>query len=173
MSKEKLPVAAVNALAAADFVAQFGEIAEHSPWVAEQAADARPFISRQHMITAFEAVIRDATQEMQLDLLNAHPDLAGRAAIAGNVGTESLSEQAGAGLDRLTREEFERFTVLNDAYRARNGFPFILAVRGATKTDILNAFEIRIENDKAKEFATALDQVCRIVRFRLEDKVSE
>ncbi len=163
----------VNAMGKAAFVAAFGDIAEHSPWVAEQADDARPFAGPEAMVEAFADTVRSAGEDAQLALLNAHPDLAGRAAIAGEIGTDSRSEQAGAGLDRLTPAEFARFTALNAAYRERFGFPFILAVRGATKHDILASFEARIGNDRASELATALEQVCRIMRFRLEDRIAE
>jgi 2-oxo-4-hydroxy-4-carboxy-5-ureidoimidazoline decarboxylase len=121
------------------------------------------------MIDAFAAAVMTAPLERQFALLNAHPDLAGRAAIAGEIGAESRAEQAGAGLDSLSAAEYARFTERNTAYRARFGFPFILAVRGATKHDILAAFEDRIGNDRSEELATALAQVCRIMRFRLGD----
>jgi 2-oxo-4-hydroxy-4-carboxy-5-ureidoimidazoline decarboxylase len=155
----------------AEFVAAFGGIAEHSPLVAERAARRRPFATRAAMIEAFQAAIGEAGAEEQRALLVAHPDLAGRAAIAGDLTADSKREQAGAGLDRLTAEEFARFTVLNTAYRERFGIPFIFAVRGADKRKILAAFEARIGNAPDVEFATALEQVCRIVSFRLEDRI--
>ncbi|MBN9021165.1 MAG: 2-oxo-4-hydroxy-4-carboxy-5-ureidoimidazoline decarboxylase [Rhizobiales bacterium] len=156
-----------------DFVAVFGGIAEHSPWVAEAAAARRPFASRAAMVAAFQDAIGEAGAEAQRALLVAHPDLAGRAAIAGDLTDDSRREQAGAGLDRLTPEEFGRFTVLNTAYREKFGIPFIFAVRGADKHRILAAFEARIGNAADVELATALSQVCRIVAFRLEDRVTE
>ena len=108
-----------------------------------------------------------ATQTEQLALLQAHPDLATRARLSG----PSTQEQAGAGLDTLTAEEFSTFTAFNEAYKAENGFPFILAVKGATKEQILQAFQKRHSNSVAVEFETALEQVCRIIRFRLEDRI--
>ncbi len=170
---EPLAVAAINAMDRQAFVAAFGDIAEHSPWVAERAANARPFTNRDSMIAAFADAILSAEETMQLDLLNAHPDLAGRAAVSGEIGADSRLEQAGAGLDQLNRDEFERFTRLNTSYRDKFGFPFILAVRGATKHDILASFEAQIGNDRAGELSTALQQVCRIMRFRLEDRIAE
>ncbi len=164
-------LAAINAMSEADFIAAFGGIAEHSPWVAEAAAAKRPFASRGAMIEAFQAAIGDAGAGAQRALLVAHPDLAGRAAIAGGLTDDSRREQAGAGLDRLTAEEFARFTALNTTYRERFHIPFIFAVRGADKHKILAAFESRIANAPDVEFATALEQVCRIVAFRLEDRV--
>lgn len=163
---------AVNAATLAAFVDRFADIAEHSPWVARGAADARPFASRDAMISAFADVIAKAPAETRLALIRAHPDLAGRAARAGAVAEDSLKEQAGAGLDTLTDAEFARFTRLNDAYREKFGFPFILAVKGATKTVILDAFEARLPNDPQTEFAEAITQIVRIVRFRLEDRVA-
>lgn len=162
----------INALSAEAFVEAFGDVAEHSPWVAEVAAAARPFASRDGMIAAFEGAILAADPERQLALIRAHPDLAGRAAIAGEIAEESRREQAGAGLDSLTLEEFARFTDLNARYRETFGFPFILAVKGATKGLILSSFETRLGNDSQKERQTALLQIARIVRFRLEDRVA-
>jgi 2-oxo-4-hydroxy-4-carboxy-5-ureidoimidazoline decarboxylase len=166
-----IPLARINDMSAADFVAHFGDVAEHSPWVAENAAAARPFLSRDGMIAAFVSAVEDAGQARQRALLAAHPDLAGRAAVAGDLTPDSRREQAGAGLDRLTPDEFARFTAMNESYRARNGIPFIFAVRGATKHDILAGFEARRDNPPDAEFRTALEQVARIIRFRLEDRV--
>jgi 2-oxo-4-hydroxy-4-carboxy-5-ureidoimidazoline decarboxylase len=167
-----MTLAQVNALSPEDFVAGFGDIAEHTPWVAERAATSRPFASRAAMVEAFQAAVAQAPEAELLALLRAHPDLAGRAAIAGELGAESTSEQAGAGLDTLTPEEFERFTALNGAYTARFGFPFILAVRGAGKHQILAAFETRVGGTRREELMTATAQVLRIIRFRLEDRVA-
>lgn len=167
-----LSIEAVNTFDAAAFAARFGDIAEDSPWVAEAACEARPFIDREAMVDAFAAAVRTAARAKQLALLCAHPDLAGRAAVAGDLAAESRREQAGAGLDRLTAGEFARFQALNARYRARFGFPFILAVKGATKHAILAAFEARIDNDVETERATALANVERIVRFRIEDRVA-
>lgn len=172
MTASPTPLARVNAMTAVEFVEAFGNIAEHAPWVAEKAASVRPFASRDAMIGSFQAVIEQADRTAQLALLRAHPDLAGKAAIAGDLTAASKSEQAGAGLDRLTPEEFERFTDFNRRYRERFGFPFILAVKGADKATILAAFEDRIGNAVETEFQTALHQVGRIVRFRLEDTIA-
>ena len=172
-----LSVAAVNALDAADFTARFGDVAEHSPWVAERAAAARPFADREAVVAAFVAAVRDAPPEAQLALIRAHPDLADRTAVAkdacsADIAAASRREQAGAGLDRLTTDEFVRFRKLNARYRARFGFPFIFAVKGANKEMILAAFEERIANDTATERATALANVERILRFRIEDRIA-
>lgn len=162
---------AVNAMDAAAFVAAFGDVAEHSPWVAERAAAQRPFAGIREMIEAFADEVREAGPGEKLALLRAHPDLAGRAAIAGEVGEDSRREQAGAGLDQLTAEEFGRFTELNESYTAKFGFPFVLAVKGADKQTILDSFAERIERDPDAERAMAVSQVIRIIGFRIEDRV--
>ncbi len=166
-----LTIDQINALSGTDFVEAFGDVAEHSPWVAERAAAKRPFASREAMIAAFEAALATARPDARLVLIRAHPDLAGKAAIAGDLTEDSAREQAGAGLSRLTPDEFARFTRLNDGYRARFGFPFIFAVRGATKEQILAAFESRLEHGRDVEFEIAMQQVMRIFRFRIEDRV--
>lgn len=168
----KLSIDTVNGLSAEAFRGHFEDVAEHSPWVAELAATRRPFASRDALVAAFDAAMQAAPRERQLALIRAHPDLAGKAAIAGDMAEDSKKEQAGAGLDRLSPDEFARFTALNDAYKDKFGFPFIFAVKGATKDMILAAFESRIGNDPATEFATALAQIARIFRFRLEDRVA-
>ena len=162
------PISTINAMSLPDFLAGFGDVAEHSPWVAREAANFRPFASRDDMIVRFEAAIRAANRDAQVALIRAHPDLATKAKLT----DDSTREQAGAGLNTLTAEEFARFTALNDAYKARFGFPFIFAVKGATKHMILEAFEQRVGNDPDTEFMTAIAQVCRIFRFRLEDRVA-
>ena len=167
-----LALETVNALSPADFVARFGDVAEHSPWVAEVAAVARPFASREAMIAAFAAAIEGASVAARLALVRAHPDLAGKAARAGAVAEESRKEQAGAGLSALTDADFDRFTHLNAAYREKFGFPFILAVKGASKDVIFDAFETRLEYEPPAEFAEAIRQIVRIVRFRLEDRIA-
>lgn len=157
----------INAMPRTVFIDTFGDVAEHSPWVAEEAWFKQPFADRDDLIHAFEAALRSASREAKLELIRAHPDLATRAKLT----EDSSNEQAGAGLDRLNADEFQRFCVLNEAYKARFGFPFIFAVKGATKNQILEAFEDRIVNAPEVEFETALAQIARIFRFRLEDRV--
>lgn len=158
----------VNALSADDFAAAFGDVAEHSPWVARHAASARPFASRTAMVSAFADSLKAAKRESQLALIRAHPDLATRAKLT----ADSKREQAGAGLDSLSVEEFARFTHLNELYKSKFDFPFIFAVKGATKQQILESFAERIGNAPEDEFALAIEQVCRILRFRIEDRVA-
>jgi OHCU decarboxylase len=112
-------------------------------------------------------VLAGADREAKFALIRAHPDLAGKAAVAGDLTADSASEQAGAGLDRCSPEEFARFQDLNAAYKGKFGFPFIIAVRGLGRTEILDAFERRIANDPEAEFATAIEQINRIARMRL------
>lgn len=151
------------------FVARFGGVFEHSPWIADQAFDAgapvRETASSVH--AALAAIFRTAGHDRRLGVLRAHPDLAGRLAIAGGLTEDSRNEQAGAGLDRLTAEEHARFTALNDAYVEKFGFPFIIAVKGLNRYDILAAFEARIDNSAEQEFETACLQVEKIARLRL------
>ena len=158
----------LNAMNRAAFVATLGGIFEHSPWVAEAAFPARPVASVDALYAAMVAAVRNATEERQLALLRAHPELAGKAAIRGELTTDSAGEQSGAGLNRCTPEEFAHLTALNAAYNAKFGFPFILAVTGYDRAGILREFARRVEHDRATEFENALAQVARIARFRLD-----
>ena len=139
---------------------------DHSPWV-EARADARPSSGDRH--ADLMAVVHDATVEEQLALIRAHPELAGKAAIDRTLTDASAAEQASAGLDRLTRQEYDRFHALNAAYRKRFDFPFIICVRLTDKAGILAAMEQRLGNGRDEEIATALAQIGEIVRLRLED----
>ena len=158
----------VNRMSAPEFRRALGSVFEHSPWIAERARAARPFASLEALHAAMVRVVRGASREEQLVLLRAHPDLAGRAARAGNLSAASLAEQSSAGLDRLTDEEHERFGRLNAGYREKFGFPFIIAVRKQDKTAILAAFERRLGNTVEEEIAAALAQVFDITRLRLD-----
>jgi 2-oxo-4-hydroxy-4-carboxy-5-ureidoimidazoline decarboxylase len=168
MEAQRRTLGEVNAMPNADFVAAFGDVAEHSSWVAERAAQRRPFASRAAMIEAFAAAVRSASREEALALIRAHPDLATRARLT----TDSSREQKGAGLDTLNQAEFDHFIALNAGYRERFGFPFILAVKGATKHQILASFEKRIHHSPEVELESAIANVCRIIRFRIEEKVA-
>lgn len=152
------------------FVARYGGVFEHSPWLAEAAFDAGPPDETATAIhTAMRAALARADNDAKLALIRAHPDLAGKLAQAGRLTADSTAEQHGAGLDMLTDDERRRFTELNDAYRERFGFPFVIAVRGLAKTDILAAFERRLANDRDAEIATALTEIERIALLRLRD----
>ena len=159
-------------LSRAAFVDRFGGVFEHSPWVAESAFDAGLDSSCEtarglHALMARAMMAGDDVKK--LALIMAHPDLAGRLARAGRLTAESTKEQASAGLDQLTDEERARFTELNDAYKARFGFPFIMAVKGRSKDEIMGAFARRIAHDRDQEFAAALDEISRIALLRLQD----
>lgn len=154
------------------FVARFGGIFEHSPWIPDRAWDLELGSAHDTAIgchNALARMFRSASEAERLGVLTAHPDLAGKLAAAKRLTAESTAEQAGAGLDSLTDAERARFTELNEAYVAKFGFPFIIAVRGLTKSDILKAFETRIANERPTEFATACAQVERIALLRLKD----
>jgi 2-oxo-4-hydroxy-4-carboxy-5-ureidoimidazoline decarboxylase len=147
------------------FVRRYGALFEHSPWVVERAARRLPLPD---LHAGLMAVVHDATPEEQLSLIHAHPELAGKAAVDGTLTDASAAEQASAGLDRLTPAEFARFHALNAAYRDRFDMPFIICVRLTDKASILAAMATRLENDRAAEIATALDEIGKIVRLRLE-----
>ena len=153
-----------------EFVEMFAEVYEHSAWVAEAAFDggfAQSAEKPSDLAAAMAGVVASAGSEMRLALLRAHPDLAGRLASAGELSRESTTEQAGAGLDRCSPEEFEEFTQLNARYREKFGFPFIIAVRGRNRQDILAAFRRRLRNTPDEEFEEACRQVDRIAELRL------
>ena len=146
------------------FVAALGFIFEDSPWVADRAWTHRPFDSVQKLHAAMTGEVEHATRGEQLALLRAHPDLGERARMS----DASVGEQAGAGLDRLTADEHEKLRSWNEAYRRKFGFPFLFAVKGATKRDILISLEQRLHATADQEFQYALQQVYRIAWFRLE-----
>jgi OHCU decarboxylase len=154
------------------FVERFRGIYEHSRWVAERTYD-RGLGSQADTATglaaAMAAAVASGTDEQMRALIAAHPDLAGRLALAKQLTVDSTKEQTGAGLDRLTSEEHARFTSLNDAYKAKFGFPFIMAVKGKSKDEIVAAFEQRLAHDAATEFPTALSEIDRIAALRLMD----
>jgi OHCU decarboxylase len=158
----------------ADFIARYGGVYEHSPWIAEAVWDAGAVPDTiPALAEAMAARVEAAGEKAQLALLRAHPDLAGKLAMRGELTAESTSEQAGAGLDNCSPEEFEEFRQLNDDYKARFGFPFILAVKGHDRAGILEAFRRRAGNDKDTEFREALDQVHRIACLRLRALAEE
>jgi 2-oxo-4-hydroxy-4-carboxy-5-ureidoimidazoline decarboxylase len=156
-------------LSRGEFIARLGSIFEHSPWVAEGVVDARPFGSIARLHAAMVDVVMAAGPERQLALLQAHPELAGKLAREGGLTAASAGEQASLGLDRLDPDEIARFDRANEIYRARFGFPFIIAVKAQRdRRAILDAIETRAGHDRATELATALAEVAKIARFRLE-----
>jgi OHCU decarboxylase len=159
----------VNELGREAFVERFGPLFEHSPWVAADAWSDRPFADRDELFAALRSAMYSAPIERKLALLHAHPDLAGRAAIEGTLTHSSKREQASAGLDRLTPDEYEAFTRLNAAYRERFGFPFVVCVREHTKESILRVAAERLEHTRDEEVHVALEEIAKIARLRLED----
>jgi OHCU decarboxylase len=159
----------VMATSKAEFVARYGAIYEHSPWVAEEAA---PIAADSDDLEKIAAIMADcvdnASEKRQLALIRAHPDLAGKAQIAGELTKESTSEQSSAGLDQCTAEEFASFQTLNRDYHEKFGFPFVMAVRDSGRAEILAAFQRRLGNDNETEFETALAEIHKIARLRLQ-----
>ena len=151
------------------FVARYGGLFEHSPWVAEAAYERGPFATREELLSALTDAMRAAPLERRVALIRAHPDLAGKAAIEGRVTADSAREQGSAGLDRLTADEHEVFTRANTAYRERFGFPFVICVREHDKESILATARARLENDTGTEVEVALGEIAKIARLRLED----
>jgi 2-oxo-4-hydroxy-4-carboxy-5-ureidoimidazoline decarboxylase len=157
----------INAMDRAAFVVKFGAIFEKSPWVAEEAWEKRPFASPDDMHAGMVAVVKNAPANRQLALLQAHPDLAGKEAQAGTMTASSVAEQASAGLNSLSSAEMTELSGLNAAYKAKFGFPFIIAVRMHTKEGIFFEFKRRLQNDTQTEFANDLQNVYIITRLRL------
>jgi OHCU decarboxylase len=156
------------------FLARFGGVYEHSPWVAATVWDAGEATDDVGALAmAMAAHVEAADETLKLALLRAHPDLAGKLALDGALSPDSALEQAGAGLDRCSAAELAEFHALNERYLAKFHFPFIIAVRGLSRGDILAIFRTRIGNDRATEFAAALAQVHRIARLRLEAMAGE
>ncbi|WP_435874760.1 2-oxo-4-hydroxy-4-carboxy-5-ureidoimidazoline decarboxylase [Pandoraea capi] len=166
-------VAQLSALPRAEFIAALDGIFEHSPWVAEAAWEDRPFATVNALHDAMCQAVIDAGEAPQLALICAHPELAGKAAVRGELTAESTREQAGAGLDQCSAEEFARLTELNDAYKTKFGFPYILAVRGHTRSSIIENFATRLESSRADEIEECLRQIFRIAGFRLQDLVRD
>ncbi|MEP1206668.1 MAG: 2-oxo-4-hydroxy-4-carboxy-5-ureidoimidazoline decarboxylase [Rhizobiaceae bacterium] len=163
-----ISLSTLNDMSDDEFVAALKDIFEHSPWVAKAVVGMRPFKSVRSLHSAMVNAVGDASQRAQMDLICAHPDLAGKAALAGELTDSSTSEQAGAGLDTLSGEEYETFHKLNNGYKSKFGFPFILAVKGHDKHSIMKAFQTRLEHDLEQEQIEALRQIAEIGRFRLE-----
>lgn len=146
---------------------------EHSPWVAEAAWREHPFRNLSELHEAMERAVNAASDERKMELVRAHPDLAGKAAVTGELTPESEREQASAGLDRLSPEEYEAFTGMNRLYREKFGMPLIFCVREHSRGSILKGAEERLGNSREQEIETALAEISKIARLRLEDLVEE
>jgi 2-oxo-4-hydroxy-4-carboxy-5-ureidoimidazoline decarboxylase len=162
----------LNSIDRAAFTAALGHLFEHSPWVAETTWPRRPFRDSAHLHAELCATMRAATKEGRLALIRAHPDLAGRLARQNQLTAESTREQSSAGLNRLTAAELAEFQQLNDAYRVRFGFPFIICARLNAKDTILRAMQTRLGNSPEAEFQAALGEIEKIARLRLDDLVN-
>jgi 2-oxo-4-hydroxy-4-carboxy-5-ureidoimidazoline decarboxylase len=165
-------IADLNGCSPADFVAALANIFEHSPWIAEQAAAARPFAGVRQLFEAMTAAVGRAPPEARLALIKAHPDLADKTQRAAGLTAESNAEQNSVGLDRLSDAEYEAFERINNAYRAKFGFPYIVCVRRHTKDSILRDFERRLPNDATAEVATSMAEIARIAALRLDQLVT-
>lgn len=168
-----MTIAELNTASREGFIAQLGSVFEHSDWIAAQAWRLRPFADEHALHTAMLGVLARSTQEQQVALIQAHPDLAGRVAREGRLTASSTSEQASVGLDRLSDEEVARFDSLNRAYRERFGFPFVICARENTKESILDALQTRVMNDRDTEVATALQEIGKIAKLRLKDILTQ
>lgn len=162
----------LNACSRGDFVQRLGEIYEHSPWVAEAAFGRRPFGSREELQATMQEIVLQAGLESQLNLLRAHPELAGRAAVEGRLTNHSTTEQGRSGLLDCSADELRRLQDLNRDYGDRFGFPFIIAVKGLDRHAIMAAMEARLGNTQEAELSEAVRQVCRIAGYRLESAVA-
>lgn len=169
---KQVSLSELNQLPQADFVKLLGGIFEHSPWVAEGAVSARPYNSVAELHAAMVKQIEGAGEQAQLTLIRAHPELAGKAAVRGELTDESTSEQAGAGLDQCSPQEYARLTELNEAYNKKFGFPFILAVKGYDRAGIIQQFERRLQLSVEDEKRESLQQIYKIGGFRLNDLVT-
>ena len=161
----------LNTCSKDEFVAALGNVFEHSPWIAEQAAVARPFAGVQQLFDAMKAVVDQTTPDRRLALIRGHPDLANKTQRAAGLTAESSAEQAGAGLDRLSDAEFEAFERANSAYRARFGFPYIVCARRHTRGSILRDFERRLPNDTAIEIRNSINEIYQIAALRVAELV--
>jgi 2-oxo-4-hydroxy-4-carboxy-5-ureidoimidazoline decarboxylase len=159
----------INAFDQDHFVSALGGLFEGAPWIVSAAWNSRPFASRDQLYDVLCRILYAATVERQIALIQAHPDLAGKAATSGTLGAASTSEQAASGLNRLSAEELRLFGDLNVAYREKFGFPFVICARQHTKSEILQAFQQRLTHTTEQEVRTALDEVCEICKLRLND----
>src|SRR5712692_4005437 len=162
----------LNACSRDDFVAALANVFEYSPWIAEQAASARPFAGVKQLFDAMKAAVDRAPSERRLALIKAHPDLANKTQRAAGLTAESSAEQNSVGLDRLSDAEYEAFERVNKAYRAKFGFPYIVCVRRHTKDSILRDFERRLPNDAEAETRKSIEEICRIAALRVDQLVA-
>ncbi|MFC7513638.1 2-oxo-4-hydroxy-4-carboxy-5-ureidoimidazoline decarboxylase [Herbaspirillum sp. GCM10030257] len=171
MTTKHFSLDSLNTMSTADFTSALGAIFEHSPWVAERAAAKRPFASVEQLHAAMADAVRNASEAERIQLIRAHPELAGKAAVRGELTEESTREQKGAGLDQCSAEEFAKLQDLNNRYNEKFGFPFVIAVKGHNRQSILQNFERRLANERDVEAKECIEQIIRIGGFRLADAV--
>ncbi len=161
----------LNAMSQEEFTATLGAIYEHSPWVAQRAAAKRPFKNLQQLQEAMADEVRSASEEERLRLIRAHPELAGKAAVRGELTEESTREQKGAELDQCSPEEFAQLQELNRRYNEKFGFPFVIAVKGHNRQSIIKHFSERLANERNAEAGECIEQIIKIGGFRLADVI--
>jgi len=172
MATVPLTLQEINAFDKDTFIARLGQLFEGSPWIVTEAWGTHPFASLDHLYSTLCTVMYNAPIERQVLLLKSHPDLVGRAALAGTLSPASTHEQAAAGLDDLSSEEIALFTRYNQMYHDRYGFPFVICARENKKDSILAGFETRLRNSREQEIEIALAEVAKICKLRLDDLVS-
>ncbi|HZM05136.1 MAG TPA: 2-oxo-4-hydroxy-4-carboxy-5-ureidoimidazoline decarboxylase [Candidatus Saccharimonadales bacterium] len=166
-------MAELNALSGAEFALVVGPVFENSPWIAEQTAPQRPFAQMNDLRTALWETVLNSSDNKRMDLIKAHPDLVGNAALSGTLTSESAREQAAAGLNQLSPDEIALFKKQNAAYWQQFGFPFIICARESKKEAIIAGFERRLRNSRAEETSAALREVFKIAHLRLRDIIIE
>jgi len=170
-SHGKISLLELNQYGRNAFVAVCGPLFEHSPWIAQHTWEARPFENLHALHDALCQTLHAATKEQQIALICAHPDLVGRLADQASLTSDSKAEQSSAGLTKLSPDEVAAFQRYNAAYRAQFGFPFVICARENKKAAILAAFPVRLENTRDQEIAAALEEITKIARLRLQDRV--
>jgi OHCU decarboxylase len=163
----------LNSLDRAEFTCVVGPVFEHSPWIAEAAWSSRPFADVEQLHHLMTSIVAQADEAKQVALIQAHPDLVGRAALAGTLTPESNREQASAGLGQLSPHEVALFQKNNEAYREKFNFPFVICARLNKKEAILKGFEVRLQNSREQEINTALAEIGKIARLRLDDLIQK
>ena len=169
MTHNQYTLAQLNQMSQAEFTEALGEIWEETPQIAERAWHSRPFENIESLYRAMVAIVNSTNEGEQLALIKAHPDLGSKTKMA----EASVKEQAGVGLDRLSESEYQQFQSLNQAYKDKFDFPFIIAVKNHTKESILQAFETRLENDREREKQQALNEISKIARLRLQSLIAD
>jgi OHCU decarboxylase len=166
-------LAELNIVLESQFLERIGGPLEGETWLAKRMAALRPFANREALVGAFQQIVADSSLEEKISLIASHPDLAGKAAIDGKLSVMSVTEQAAAGLDKLSAEEYAEFNRLNRAYKERFGFPFVICAREHNKTSILANFARRLDNERDSEIETGIREVLKILNLRLIDMIED